>query len=69
MENGRNAFFFTHEMNVSFVENEIRNLSGYFKKVTVYTFKKEREYELPENVSVVVGDYTGYSTSARTANW
>ena len=49
-------------MNISFIQNEIRNLAQQFDSVNVFTFKVDKEFEAPGNVFVFEVDYKGYST-------
>jgi glycosyltransferase involved in cell wall biosynthesis len=60
---GSKVFFFTNEVEISFVRQEVLNLSGSFDRVIVYAFNKGKEMNFPENVQVIEADYSGYSTA------
>ncbi|MBK6836143.1 MAG: hypothetical protein IPG89_18480 [Bacteroidetes bacterium] len=55
--------FFTNEINVSFVQNEILNLSNCFSKVNVFAFKNDNSIVFPNNVIVKEVNHEGYSTA------
>ncbi len=57
------VYFFTNEVNISFVQNEIYNLSSRFSVVNVYAFKKGSDLDFEKNVSVKEVDFNNYSTS------
>lgn len=57
------VYFFTNELNVSFVQEEIMNLSLHFKEVNVHAFDTNGAPVFPLNVKVKKADFSGYSTS------
>src|ERR1700741_147883 len=61
------VYFFTNEVNISFVQQEINNLAGIFSTVYVYASNGKSEVKFPGNVVLTEADYTGYSTSGIVA--